>query len=106
MLNEYAAIKTKGENIIRYRLSQISGVPFFNLSNLTMAKPEKGSGLHGLLDDPNQLAPNLNSYISGFSPNVRAIIERFGFDVQIARMAEKGLALSRHQGIHRHRSLA
>ncbi len=32
-----------------------------------------------LLDDPNQLAPNLNSYINGFSPNVRAIMERFDF---------------------------
>src|SRR6185437_10108179 len=56
-----------------------------------MAKPVEGSGLNGLLDDPNQLAPNLNSYINGFSPNVRAIMERFGFDVQIAKMAEKDL---------------
>ena len=44
-----------------------------------------------LLDDPNQLAPNLNSYINGFSPNVRDIMERFAFDQQIARMAEKNL---------------
>ncbi len=35
--------------------------------------------------------PNLNSYINGFSPNVREIIDRFGFDEQIARMAEKNL---------------
>src|SRR6266550_1904125 len=91
VLKEHAALKAKGENIIRHRLSQITGVPFFNLSKFTMAKPAQGSGLNGLLDDPNQLAPNLNSYINGFSPNVRAIMERFGFDVQIAKMADKDL---------------
>ena len=87
-LKEHAAIKAKGENIIRHRLSQITGVPFFNLSKFTIAKPVQGSGLNGLLDDPNQLAPNLNSYINGFSPNVRAIVERFKFPEQIAVMAE------------------
>ncbi|MEI7733758.1 MAG: class I SAM-dependent DNA methyltransferase, partial [Verrucomicrobiota bacterium] len=91
VLKEHAAIKAKGENIIRHRLSQITGVPFFNLSRFTMAKPPEGSGLNGVLDDPNQLAPNLNSYINGFSPNVRAIIERFKFPEQIATMAEKDI---------------
>jgi type I restriction enzyme M protein len=91
VLKEHAAIKAKGENIIRHRLSQITGVPFFNLSKFTLGNPTQGSGLNGLLDDPNQLAPNLNSYISAFSSNVRAIMERFGFDVQIAKMAEKDL---------------
>lgn len=91
VLKEHAGIKTKGENIIRHRLSQITKVPFYNLSKFTMAKPEKGSGLNGLLDDPNHLAPNLNSYINGFSPNVRAIMERFKFGEQVAYMAEKDL---------------
>lgn len=91
VLQVHSGIKTKGENIIRHRLSQITRVPFFNLSKFSLGKPDEGSGLNGLLDDPNQLAPNLNSYINGFSPNVRAIMERFGFDVQIAKMAEKDL---------------
>src|SRR5215204_5678107 len=52
-LKEHAVIKAKGENIIRHRLSQITGVPFFNLSKFTIAKPAKDSGLNGLLDDPN-----------------------------------------------------
>jgi type I restriction enzyme M protein len=91
VLKEYATLKNKGENIIRHRLSQITGVPFYNLSRFTLAKPADGSGLNGLLDDPNHLAPNLNSYLSGFSPNVRAIIERFKFPEQIAYMAEKNL---------------
>ena len=91
VLKEHGKIKAKGENIVRHRLSQITGVPFFNLSKFTLATPEPGSGLNGLLDDPNQLAPNLNSYINGFSPNVRAIIERFKLPEQIAYMAEKDL---------------
>jgi type I restriction enzyme M protein len=44
-----------------------------------------------LLDHPNQLAPNLNAYINGSSKNVRDIMDRFAFDQQIARMAEKNL---------------
>jgi type I restriction enzyme M protein len=91
VLKEHSVIKAKGENIIRHRLSQITGTPFYNLSKFTMAKPADKSGLNGLLDDPNQLAPNLNSYINAFSPNVRSIMERFGFDAQIAKMAEKDL---------------
>ncbi len=91
VLKEHSAIKDKGENIIRHRLAQITEVPFFNLSKFTIAKPAEKSGLNGLLDDPNQLAPNLNSYINGFSPNVRAIIERFKFPEQITYMAEKDL---------------
>ena len=82
VLEEFRAIKGKPENIIRHKLQQVIGRPFYNLSKLDLAK---------LLDDPNQLAPNLNSYINAFSPNVRAIIERFAFDQQIAKMAEKGL---------------
>jgi type I restriction enzyme M protein len=82
VLEEFRAIKGKPENIIRHKLQQVIGRPFYNLSKLDLAK---------LLNDPNQLAPNLNSYINGFSPNVRAIMERFAFDQQIAKMAEKGL---------------
>src|SRR5665647_136093 len=82
VLKEHAAIKAKPENVVRSLLEKITDRPFYNLSKLDLPK---------LLDDPNQLAPNLNAYINGFSPNVRAIIERFAFDQQIARMAEKNL---------------
>jgi type I restriction enzyme M protein len=82
VLKEHATLKTKPENIIRHKLSQITGHPFYNLSKLDLPR---------LLDDPNQLAPNLNSYINGFSPNIRAIMERFDFGAQIARMTEKDL---------------
>src|SRR5258708_1427597 len=82
VLKDHAAYKGKGENIIRSKLPAITGPPFFTLSKLDLPR---------LLDDPNQLAPNLNSYINGFSPNVRSIMERFDFGTQIARMAEKDL---------------
>lgn len=82
VLKEHAAIKTKPESVVRSLLAKVTGRPFYNLSKLDFGK---------LLDDPNQLAPNLNGYIKGFSKNVRDIMERFAFDQQIARMAEKNL---------------
>ncbi len=82
VLKEHAAIKAKPENIIRHKLCSVTGHAFYNLSKLDLAR---------LLDDPNQLAPNLNSYINGFSPNVRAIMEKFKFGEQVAFMAEKDL---------------
>ena len=82
VLAEHAKVKAKPESVIELKLQSVTGRPFYNLSRLTMAK---------LLDDPNQLAPNLNSYINGFSKNVRDIVDRFAFDQQIARMAEKNL---------------
>jgi type I restriction enzyme M protein len=82
VLAEHPKIKTKPETVIRSLLEKITRRPFYNLSKLDLPK---------LLDDPNQLALNLNAYINGFSKNVREIMERFAFDQQIARMAEKNL---------------
>ena len=82
VLAAHPGIKIKPETVVRSLLEQITKRPFYNLSRLDLPK---------LLDDPNQLAPNLNAYINGFSRNVREIMERFAFDQQIARMAEKNL---------------
>lgn len=82
VLAEHAKIKNKPESVVRSLLEKITKHPFYNLSKLDLPK---------LLDDPNQLAPNLNAYINGFSPNVRAIMERFAFDQQVTKMAEKNL---------------
>jgi type I restriction enzyme M protein len=82
VLAEFNQIKGKSENIVTARLREITKVPFYNLSKFTFEK---------LLDDPNQIAPNLNSYINAFSPNVREIFERFEFGVQIHKMNEKDL---------------
>jgi type I restriction enzyme M protein len=82
VLEEYPTIKKKPETVVRSLLQKITKRPFYNLSKLDFKK---------LLDDPNQLAPNLNSYINKFSSNVRDIVDRFGFDEHIARMSEKNL---------------
>ena len=82
VLAEHRRIKAKPEAVVRSRLERITRRPFYNLSKLDLPR---------LLDDPNQLAPNLNAYITGYSRNVRQIMERFAFDQQIARMAEKNL---------------
>ena len=50
------------------------------------------------LDEPNQLELNFNRYVSRFSQNVCGIMERFAFDEQIARMAEKA-SLRSDQGV-------
>lgn len=42
--------------------------------------------LHELLNDPDNIADNLRSYISGFSPNVREIIASLDFDKDINKM--------------------
>lgn len=55
------ALKGKPDTIVRHKLCAITKRPFYNLSKLDFAR---------LLDDPNQLAPNLNSYINAFSKNV------------------------------------
>ena len=82
VLARHSKIKAKPETVVRSLLEKIAGRPFYNLSKLDFPR---------LLDDPNQLAPNLNAYINGYSKNVREVMENFAFDQQIVRMAEKNL---------------
>ena len=82
VLARHSKIKAKPETVVRSLLEKITGRPFYNLSKLDFPR---------LLDDPNQLAPNLIAYINGYSKNVREVMENFAFDQQIARMAEKNL---------------
>ncbi|WP_319562880.1 class I SAM-dependent DNA methyltransferase [Marispirochaeta sp.] len=82
VLNEIQSLKGKSENIINAKLREIAGVPFYNLSKLNFKK---------LLDDPNHIAPNLNSYINSFSANIRQIFERFDFGIQVNKLNEKNL---------------
>ena len=87
ILAEHPKIKTKPDTVVRSLLEKITKRPFYNLSKLDLPK---------LLDDPNQLAPNLNAYINGFSKNVREIMERFAFDQQIERMGENDKIVTRY----------
>lgn len=84
---EFQTLKTKPERVIQAKLQSITGHRFYNLSRMQFDK----NAAHSLLNDPNNLAPNLNSYINGFSPNVRAMMEKFKFSEQIAHMAEKNI---------------
>jgi len=88
-LEAFNSLKTKPERVQQARLQQITGYRFYNLSRMQFTLPTKE--IHSLLDDPNNLAPNLNSYINGFSPSVRTIMEKFKFSEQIAHMAEKNI---------------
>jgi type I restriction enzyme M protein len=51
--------------------------PFYNTSPYTFSR---------LLDDAENIAPNLVSYINGFSPIARAIFEKFKFSDQIEKL--------------------
>ncbi|MCU0288353.1 MAG: type I restriction-modification system subunit M [Acidobacteria bacterium] len=82
VLAEFAGLKRKSESIVDAQLKKITGVSFYNLSKLTFSQ---------LTADPDHIAPNLNSYINAFSPNVRTIFERFDFSTQVTRMNEKNL---------------
>jgi type I restriction enzyme M protein len=82
VLKKHAEIKGKPDTVVRSLLQKVTKRPFYNLSKLDFET---------LLNDPNQLAHNLASYINKFSLNVRGIMEKFAFDQQIAKMAEKNL---------------
>ncbi len=69
-------------NVRAELLERASGRPFYNTSGLDFER---------LLDDPSEIAQHLSSYINAFSPNVRDIMQRFGFEDQITRMGERNL---------------
>src|SRR5262249_42803852 len=74
---------TKGApEMVEKVLAHESGQQFFNTSKLDF---------HKLVGDPANIAPNLRSYIAGFSQNARDIIDNFGFETQIARLDKANL---------------
>ncbi|WP_258100622.1 type I restriction-modification system subunit M [Marinoscillum pacificum] len=81
-LERYSQYKGKSQSIVDAKVQEVTGVKFYNLSKLDFQR---------LLDDANQIAPNLNSYINNFSPNVREIFVRFEFEDEIRKMAEKNI---------------
>jgi type I restriction enzyme M protein len=82
VLAEFPKLKGKPESVVRTLLEKTTRYPFFNLSRLDLPKT---------LNDSSHTARDLSAYINGFSKNVRDIMERFAFDQQIVRMAEKNL---------------
>jgi type I restriction enzyme M protein len=76
-----AEVKRRVENVEPV-LNAVSGQEFYNTSPLDFRR---------LLDDPANVSGNLRSYIAGFSRSARDAIDKFGFDAQIAKLAEKDL---------------
>ncbi|MDE6834779.1 MAG: N-6 DNA methylase, partial [Ruminococcus sp.] len=66
-------------------MCRISGFPFFNTSEYTLAE---------LVNDPDHLAVNFKTYIEGFSANVQEIIRSLDFDKQIDKMDKSNRLLS------------
>ncbi len=66
----------------RLLMDAAGGRAFYNTSPFDFGK---------LLNDPSQIAQNLNRYISEYSDNVSEVMQRFGFGAQIERMEENNL---------------
>ncbi|MBI3042370.1 MAG: SAM-dependent DNA methyltransferase [Betaproteobacteria bacterium] len=81
VLDTNKKLKGKLENLDP-QLRRASGFAFYNTSLYDFEK---------LLADAPNLAANLRNYINGFSPNMREVIEKFGFDTTIAKLDEEGL---------------
>ena len=64
------------------QLRRASGLPFYNTSRYDFKN---------LLEDATSLPANLRNYIAGFSPNMREVLERFGFDNTISLLEESNL---------------
>ena len=72
LMRRFDCVLTHRENA-----ASAAAPPFRNDSDWTFER---------LVGDADNLASNLASYIKGFSPNVRAVLDRFEFDAQIERM--------------------
>jgi type I restriction enzyme M protein len=77
VLAQHAALTARGIENIDPVLEGVAGEQFFNTSPLTLSR---------VLDDPNNVADNLQAYIAGFSTGARDVLEKFDFDTHIARM--------------------
>jgi type I restriction enzyme M protein len=77
VLAQHEALTKRGIENIDPVLESVAGQQFFNTSPLTLSR---------VLDDPNNVAANLQAYIAGFSTGARDVLEKFDFDTHIARM--------------------
>lgn len=81
VLDTHAKIDGKVDNVEPI-LCGASGEQFFNTSKLDLRR---------LLDDPSNIAENLRAYIAGFSSAARDVVDKFDFDVQIAKLDRANL---------------
>jgi type I restriction enzyme M protein len=84
VLAKHAELKSAKhpEGTVEKMLLRASGTTFYNTSKLDFER---------LKGDPNNIAANLTSYIKGFSPNARDVIDQFKFADQIAKLDDSNL---------------
>jgi type I restriction enzyme M protein len=81
---EYEKIKKEKPEYIDARLNKISGYGFHNTSKYN---------LELLLADDKNLQKNIQSYIRGFSENVKDIFENFGFETTLTKLAKHDILI-------------
>jgi type I restriction enzyme M protein len=69
-------------NDVETILNKESGHNFYNTSPLSLTK---------ILQDPDKVASNLNSYIRAFSPSASEVLDKYGFPEKIKKLEEQGL---------------
>ena len=82
VLETAAKYEDSPEGIRNRMVQKAAGTSFYNISKLDFGR---------LLDDPENIAGNLRSYIHSFSPNARDILEHFRFQTQIDRLERADL---------------
>ncbi|MEU8130021.1 class I SAM-dependent DNA methyltransferase [Micromonospora sp. NPDC049049] len=82
VLARHAQLKDMGVQNMDPVLRKTAGLSFYNTSEMSFRK---------LLGDQDHVALNLRAYIGGFSPGAVDVLEKYGFDTQISRLAEAGL---------------
>ena len=80
-----AAATTPEGNVARdFSLQKLSGYSFYNTSPYDLTKA---------MGDPANLRQNLQAYVSGFSPNVQDVFERYDFETQLNKLDQADLLL-------------
>ncbi len=82
VLARQAELSKRGLQDLDRALRAASGFAFYNTSRYDFDR---------LLGDAPQVAANLRNYITGFSENMRSVLERFDFDNTISKLEEAGL---------------
>ena len=63
-------------------LNSVSGHNFYNVSPFNLSK---------ILQDPNKVASNLNTYIHSFSPSAAEVLDKYGFPEKIKKLESSDL---------------
>ncbi|MFG2054198.1 N-6 DNA methylase [Micromonospora sp. NPDC048930] len=82
VLARHKQLKDMGVQNMDPVLRKTAGLSFYNTSEMSFRK---------LLGDQDHVALNLRAYIGGFSPGAVDVLDKYGFDTQISRLAEAGL---------------